>query len=148
MIFIQLLARGQRCILPSSFNHPLILHCRQCLDSAVGSICLQKSPLLVLDFYDCLSIQYSCILDFSIIEKLGFSGSRWWRSLYLLVKLDENLDEHWQYFREIHMVFWNDCKLKLTPPPDELPTMNNAGVDNQYNGRVGCMKASILQYFP
>ena len=50
-LFIQLLAKGQRCILQSSLNHPLILHCRQWLDSAVGSICLQKSPRFDLYFY-------------------------------------------------------------------------------------------------
>ncbi len=34
-----------------------------------------------------------------------------------------------ELLQDIHMLFWIDCEhgeLKLTMPPDELPTMNNA----------------------
>ncbi len=76
-IFIQLLAKGQRCIKQRrSFNYSLILHCTQCPDSAVTAICKQKSPLFALDFYTFFRMSNTYRNELSNVGMVGLSASR------------------------------------------------------------------------
>ncbi len=72
--FIQLLAESQRCIKQPSFNHSLILHCTQCPDSAVTTICKQKSPPFALYFYAFLRMWNTYRNEPSNVGMLGLSA--------------------------------------------------------------------------